>query len=397
MTSQTLLETVSFQVTDDPYDRARDWLFNKALPFWAIHGVDREHGGFIEQLRPDGSSAELDFKRTRVLCRQIYVFSHAALLGWEPGAALARHGYDFLVAKAWLGPEAGWARRLDLHGRVKDPTPDLYDLSFVLFALGWFYRLTRDDEVLNWALRTENFIDRHMRPTKGMGFLHEKPAIGPKIQNPHMHLLEAMWVNLETSGHPKFRAIGDEIIELFTSKLFDKTTKTLAEYFDEDWVRLGDERGRMVEPGHHFEWAWLLAGYQRLTGCNLSEYVHSLADFAETFGVNKSTGVVFNLVRDDGKVLDAATRVWPNAERIQAAAALFEQMGKDPHAVFSQTTTLLFNTFLNSSPEGTWIERYTADGRPLANEIPASTLYHIFIAFSEMLRIESKVKTIFKV
>ncbi len=66
----------------DPLDKAvRHWMFEEALPFWAEHGVDRAFGGYVEQLSLDGSDAAVDFKRTRVICRQIYVFSHAALLG----------------------------------------------------------------------------------------------------------------------------------------------------------------------------------------------------------------------------------------------------------------------------------------------------------------------------
>ena len=35
-------------------DAIRDWIFNAALPWWAVNGVDRIHGGFIEQVTPDG-------------------------------------------------------------------------------------------------------------------------------------------------------------------------------------------------------------------------------------------------------------------------------------------------------------------------------------------------------
>lgn len=139
--------------------------------------------------------------------RQIYVFCHAALLGRDDGVALARHGYDFLTTKAWLGPARGWARLLDRKGGVKDPTPDLYDLAFILFGLGWFHRVTNDPEALGWALRTVDFIEREMRHPSGVGFLNEKPATHPRLQNPHMHLLEAALVNLEASGLPALRSL----------------------------------------------------------------------------------------------------------------------------------------------------------------------------------------------
>ena len=82
----------------------RHWLFREALPYWEQHGVDRIHGGYVEQLRLDGTDPQVNFKRTRVTGRQIYVFSHAAMLGYPNAADLARHGYEFLTGKAWLGP-----------------------------------------------------------------------------------------------------------------------------------------------------------------------------------------------------------------------------------------------------------------------------------------------------
>src|SRR3990172_775831 len=185
----------------DPLDKAvRHWMLEEALPFWAEHGVDRTFGGYVEQLNLDGSDAGVDFKRVRVVCRQIYVFSHAAILGRGEGAALAQLGYDHLIANAWQGPDRGWARLLDRQGRVKDSTADLYDHAFVLFALGWYYRLTKDPQVLAWALRTLEFLDTRMRHPAGRGYLTSLPAAGPRKQNPHMHLLEAALANLEAGG-----------------------------------------------------------------------------------------------------------------------------------------------------------------------------------------------------
>src|SRR5688500_7448400 len=131
-------------MADTLNDAVRYWMFEEALPFWATHGIDRTFGGYVEQLALDGSDAAVDFKRVRVIARQIYVFSHAALMGHSAYTDLARHGFHYLTGNAWQGPERGWARLLDRQGRAKDPTPDLYDHAFVLFSLGWYYRLTKD-------------------------------------------------------------------------------------------------------------------------------------------------------------------------------------------------------------------------------------------------------------
>jgi mannose/cellobiose epimerase-like protein (N-acyl-D-glucosamine 2-epimerase family) len=382
-------------IVENIYSLIRRWTFEQALPFWARNGVDRDHGGYVEQLKLDGTDQAADFKRLRVVCRQIYVFSHAALLGYPDSLALARHGYEFLTKRAWLGPTRGWARLLDREGRVKDSTPDLYDIAFVLFALGWYYRASGNPEALCWTFRTLDFVNAQMRHPGGIGFVNERPAVGPRRQNPHMHLLEAALVNLEVTESPEFRNLADEIVELFCTRLYEPSTRTLAEYFNEDWTRASGEAGRITEPGHQFEWAWILAAYQRSTGSDMRDYVRGLTEFAEANGVDQVSGITFNVVRDDGLVLDRGSRVWPNTERIQAAVAMFELNGYNPRPIFEKCGHLLLSRFLSRAPPGAWLDQISADGIPVAEKIPASTLYHVFIAFTEMLRVEAAVERTF--
>ena len=66
---------------------------------------------------------------------------------------------------------------------------------------------------------------------------------------------------------------------------------TLAEFFKNDWSRAEGDAGRVVEPGHQLEWAWILAQYHRLTGAEVAREAQALVDFAERFGVDPTTQV----------------------------------------------------------------------------------------------------------
>ena len=95
--------------------RARAWTFEQALPFWATTGRDAPGLGFVERLDRDGRVEPLDFKRFRVQARQVYVFSHAEVMGWSGGLEAAQAGYRFMVAgtpcwRAAAGPRASAAR-----------------------------------------------------------------------------------------------------------------------------------------------------------------------------------------------------------------------------------------------------------------------------------------------
>ncbi|HWW28243.1 MAG TPA: AGE family epimerase/isomerase [Caulobacter sp.] len=374
-----------------PFAAVRRWLFDEALPFWGEAGIDRVDGGYVEQLDFEGQDAGVDFKRVRVVCRQIYVFSHASTLGWAPGLELARHGYEFLTRNAWLGAEGGWARVLTRQGEVRDTTPDLYDIAFAMFALGWYGRASGEAAPKVLAMQTLDFLEANMRPADGLGFLHEKPAHGSRLQNPHMHLLEAALVCLETYPDPRFETLARQLVELFSTKLFNPETGTLSEYFTDDWSREPGERGRITEPGHQLEWAWILANAQRLLGMDAGSIIQALVASAERHGVDPVSHATYNEVRDDGAPINRGSRSWPNTERIKAHVALFETFGTNPTVPVAQSANLLLGRYLATPVRGLWIDQFDGEDRPTSTTVPASTLYHVFLAFAELLRLEGKV------
>lgn len=377
-------------MTQIPFAAIRDWIFRDALPLWAERGPDRVHGGFLEELSPEGGVTACNFKRVRVQCRQVYAFSHAAVLGWAPGNDLARLGYDYLVARA-LQSDGSWAKTLSGDGRVIDPTPDLYDLAFVIFAMAWRYRSSGDAQALAHAHATLDFIQRNMRASHG-GFLSKLPDNGVLLQNPHMHLTEACLAAFEASGDERFLDQARSLVELFESKLFDGVT--LGERFAPDWRRLTSEAGRALEPGHHFEWPWILAQFQRLTGQDVTGYANALIAFGERFGVDERSRAVFDTVRDDGLILQGASRAWTNTERIKGWLALYELTGRDPRANVAESVNLLFDRYFANSKPGLWVDRFDRDGAPMVEEVPASIVYHILLAFTEVLRLEPKLNAL---
>ncbi len=369
------------------YADIQRWMFNTALPWWTQNGLDRRDGGYVEAFTFGGSDSGADFKRTRVTCRQIYVFSHAATLGWEPGLEAASHGFDFLTRFAWMDGPRGFARRVTRTGDVKDPAPDLYDHAFALYAFGWFYRATREPKALEWAHRTLDSIEAHLRHPSGEGYLHEAPATGWRQQNPHMHLIEAALSVYEPSGDARFADLAKSIASLFQHRFFDAKSGTLAEFFAEDWSRAPGDPGRLIEPGHQFEWSWILQNCSRLLGLDLSAEIEGLVAFAERHGVDPATGVTYNSVKDDGAPLDRGSRTWPNTERLKAAVALWELKRTDPEPVFASSSRLLLDRYLATDIPGLWTDAFDAAGAPNAASVPTSTLYHVFLAFAEVLRV----------
>jgi N-acylglucosamine 2-epimerase/mannose-6-phosphate isomerase len=372
--------------TDIPFDEIRRWAFDVALPLWAEAGYDLQSRRFVEKLDYAGVPIDAGFHRTRVIGRQTYVFSHAAILGWEQGMDLSAEGARQLD-ELYLGPDKGWPRTTDGNGNVLDGTPDLYDLAFVLFGYAWRHKAARDQKSRDGMLCAMEFIETHLRAEKG--FWHELSPEGWRLQNPHMHLLEASLVAYEATGEARFLATARELVALFREALFDGTT--LAEYFDAGWNRAEGQDGRLVEPGHMLEWAWILIQYGKLTGEDMTALAEALVRFPEAYGVDPETARTRQLILDDGAPVDAGARTWPNTERIKAHLALFEATGRDPRSAVTASARLILDQHLNTPIPGLWLERFTAEGEPDADDVPASTLYHVFLAFTEVLRLQDRI------
>lgn len=100
---------------------------------------------------------------------------------------------------------------------------------------------------------------------------------------------------------------------------------------------------------------------------------------------------MFDAVRDDGSPLRRSSRTWPNTERIKAWLAVFELTGRDPRGPVGNSLRVLFNRYFSGQTPGAWIDQFDENGAPLAQAVPASILYHLFLAFAEVLRLEPKL------
>ena len=369
------------------FDRVEDWTFNIALPFWRARGVDHAHGGFIEQLTRTGEDAAAGFKRTRVTARQIYVFSHASVLGWADALEPVRHGLDFLLHRQFIDDEKGFARRTDRKGESIDDTTDLYDHAFVLFALSWAFRATGDASLKIWMHRTLDIVEKRLYHPGGEGFWHDETKAGWRQQNPHMHLLEASLAAVDATGEGRFKELAGDLALLFRDRLFQREDGVLPEFYDDNWTPADDVSASFAEPGHHFEWAWILVNVKRLIGVDMDDEAQALVAFAERFGVDPQTHATYNRIALNGAPVDRGSRSWPNTERIKAAVAMHAIDGKDPGDVFEQSAGLLLDRYLATETPGAWADAFDAAGAPLTEVVPASTFYHIFLAFTEMLRL----------
>lgn len=364
-------------------------MFDAALPLWGNAGVCPD-GSFRECLGFDGTPLDPGFKRFRVQARQVYVFAHAHLSGANGSLAIAERGWRFIEAHAAL-PGGGWCKSLTSSGELDDVTIDLYDQAMGLFSAAWWARASGDDSAIDAARAALRRIDSSLGMPDLPGWLSDDGPQPRRLQNPHMHMFEALLALWETTGDAEFLQRASAILELVESRLFDPRTGTLSEYFDDSWNRDGSELSRVVEPGHHFEWTWLLAKASNQLFVN-NGIVDALYSFAVRHGIDEKSGLIFDSVLDDGTVYEHHHRLWPHTESLKAQLALFEIKSSLDRERLHATLDILLELFLRSDVSGTWIDRFTNAGEPRSTTVPASSLYHLFLAFAELLRLEPALR-----
>jgi mannose/cellobiose epimerase-like protein (N-acyl-D-glucosamine 2-epimerase family) len=368
---------------DAAADWASDWLYGAAMPLWLAHGVDWARGGFHESLTLEELRSEAAFKRLRVLARQIYVFSEGALHEVDQAREAVDHGLNFLFQHA-RHPEGGFASRQDMHGAIIDSTRDLYDLAFVLFSLAHAHRVTEDERLKQEALGLLTFIQTSMTHSSG-GYVEAVPPRAPRRQNPHMHLLEAALACLEHMPDPAFEMLVDELVGLAERRFMNDQRTLLFEYFDDQLSGPVRTHGAaVIEPGHHMEWAWLFREVERVRGVKISGD-DTLARFALAHGLDQGSGLLRGELFEDGEVADSLVRLWPHGEWLKAALRV-----PAIHDTWPDAWSAL-KRFLDTPTTGLWREQWKAsEGRFLDTPAPASSLYHIVTAVTELRRSASR-------
>lgn len=372
--------------------RLKDWLFNAALPIWRDTGVDKAKGGVFETLALDGTPADVN-RRTRVAARQVYSYALARQMGyagdvdtvidaglnWLSGPAAAPGGLVYAV----LTPQ----------GEVVKAEFDFYDHAFALLAYASAFKVRPHDKSLEQkaiAIR-DTLMTTYKHPVRG--FEEANPRTLPLKTNPHMHMFEASLAWIEAGGDSVWKDIAAEIAQLCLDKFLHPENGSLREYFDGDWNPLEGEMGRIIEPGHQFEWAWLLVRWAAISGDDkFIAPAKRLVEIAEDFGTDHGRNATVFELWDDFSVKDNKARLWAQTERMKAYVAL-QSIAATPEEKAGYVEKLIkgaegLELYFDAPVRGLYRDKMNPDGSFVQEPAPASTLYHIICAIDETFRVE---------
>jgi mannose-6-phosphate isomerase len=349
----------------------RDHYTRVILPIWRGPGFNPALKLPYEAVNAT-SHAPLPVERYRAMAcaRQLFVFSQA-------GEAEHAHTlFDSLVHYFQDKQSGGWFFSVDAQGAPLDTTKDLYTHAFLVFACAEYGARFGNRNALDIVKSTSALIETSFTAADGLFNAAMDASFGTvkttPIQNPLMHLTEAWLAAREATQDSAFDTALRKLADAIARTFVHEPTGCIAE------LPLGADDNRL-EPGHQFEWFWLVkqAG-ALLDGTGLDEALTRAFDFAQQHGVDRATGGVCASLDEAGKIKDATQRIWAQSEYLRALATRDDAAAR---AVLPDQIERFQQRFLHSTG---WYECKTAEGEVSRADMPSTTPYHLATAYAAL-------------
>jgi mannose-1-phosphate guanylyltransferase/mannose-6-phosphate isomerase len=337
------------------------WLRMSALPFWASLGADQARGGYHEALGADGAGVDLP-RRMRVQARQAYTYAQAGLMGWPgPWRQAAQHALDYLDA-AYMRSDGLYRTLVAPDGHALKDDALIYDQAFALLALASLYEHDRNEVYRRKAQAIIGALQPYRHAAAGF----RENSAHPFQANAHMHLFEAALAWREAGGGEVWEQLAAELIELARTRFYDRDGGFIREFYAADWSPAPGEDGCRIEPGHQFEWAWLLA---RAGEVDIARKLFA----SGVRGLDPRRGAAIEAVDDAFEPISQSARLWAQTEYLKAALILGEQ----DHAL---AAAKILARYLSGPAPGLWYDQLRADNSFVSEPVTASSFYHLITA-----------------
>jgi mannose/cellobiose epimerase-like protein (N-acyl-D-glucosamine 2-epimerase family) len=366
-----------------------NWLEKIAYPLWSTKGFDSTSGLFHESL--DRRFLPINGRRrSMVQARQIYFMSALVEAGLGPRETLKQKIQSSLLRyiEIYQRENGSFAFAVD-DQELQTEGEDLYSQAFALFALARGFTLSKDPVLETAATKLLYYLTSERSLLAG-GFSEVENSKVVCRSNPHMHLFEAAIEWLEASPSPHWTNLAALLLTHFKEKILSNRLM-IAEEFDDQWQPILKSEGLFYfEPGHHYEWEWLIERYFDLSG-NASENISGpLYEIANQFGLLPKSKIVVDQVWSNGRVKSASARFWPQCERIKAASYLAKSAENRLKASYTADCLSSVDSlieYLKPLESGLWNDSRDSSGVMVVGVAKASSLYHIAGAIIELNRL----------
>lgn len=290
------------------------------LPFW-MRLIDKKNGGFFGEIDFGLNINEKADKGGIAAARLLWTFS-AAYRVTKNKLYLenATHIYNFIVDKLFDQEYKGIYWMVDYQGQPIDQRKHVYTQSFGIYGLSEYYRVTKNEEVLELAKDLYYLIeekgynpinnaymeefDREWKKVPNV-MLSENGVIAEITMNTHIHVIEAYTNLYKVWPTEELKDRLDNLLKIHYQRIYNEETKSLSAFFDENWKSILDIKSF----GHDIEASWLIDETLKTVNEKNQVYDEMIIDIAYE--------VAKHAIADDGSMYNEQvnghidkTRIW---------------------------------------------------------------------------------------
>jgi len=226
------------------------------MPFWEKF-IDQKRGGFYGEADFYGNIRQDADKGCILNSRILWTFACAARVFQDESCLkYARHAYEALINLFWDKEKGGLYWKISADGAPVDTKKHFYNLSFGLYALSEYHRVSGCAEAKGYAGSLFRLISRYGYDPEYGGYIEAcdrdwnpipDGTLGPnkkpcaKTMNTNLHMLEALtcYARIEPAAVPAL----EKMISLMMEKIISDKNRFYL-YFTQDWKPLTGLRCR---------------------------------------------------------------------------------------------------------------------------------------------------------
>lgn len=368
--------------------RCRRLLSESIVDFYLPRSVDRIHGGYLENLAPDGDFTSSEERFLTLQARQLWFFSTLAAEGIhrEQSLSAARVGYEFLQTTFHDPQHGGYYSKVSPQGSPVDARKHAYLNSFALYGLVAYHRATGDAAALEAARKLFLVLDEHAHDAAHGGyreFFHAdwQPitdagqssyvgAIDTKTYNTHLHLLESFTALYRAWPDDRLARRLAELIHINTTTVKHPEFACNIDGWSRDWTMIDTPRNLRASYGHDVECAWLVLDAAEALGWSpalFRSWAVATCSYSLRHGYDDEHGGFYYTGPLGEPAEDRRKEWWVQAEALVAMLHMVRLTGDERYyRIFRQTLDFVEKHQL--AQEGGWWATRRADGSPHPNK-----------------------------
>ncbi|MEM8927505.1 MAG: AGE family epimerase/isomerase [Bacteroidota bacterium] len=375
------------------------------LSYWKQNTIDHTYGGFYGRIDHNNTIDTTHFKGIILNTRILWTFSRAnTFYGDDRYKSECERSITYLSNHFRDVEHGGVHWEVDFQGNPTNKRKQIYAQAFCIYALAEYYKFSKDEEALEWAMALFSLIEEKAYDNEFDGYfeafgehwepiadvrLSQKDLNSPKTTNTHLHILEAYTTLFEVARDPQVKKALGRLITLFQDKMYGEDGH-LKLFFSKDWK----EESTEISFGHDIEAAWLLILAARtIDNPNHTKACEKIGvGIANTFlkeALTRGFGVV-NSQNRITKEIDTDHHWWPQIEAMVGLIYIWDITNKDIYLEYSLKIWDFAQEHILDPNYGEWFFRVDRNGNPYTEENkvgPWKCPYHNSRGLMEILKL----------